>query len=116
MKLNIGKGTIQLYLWRTIKLLASLVNKYICWPAANMRKTDAQPREVFANCVGFLDGSEIILRYRPLNDPEAYFSRKKIYGFNLQAICNHQGQFIYPHAGHIANIYDLTTFKAAPFY
>jgi hypothetical protein len=29
-----------------------------------------------------------------MKDPEAYFSRKKIYGFNLQATCDQQGRFI----------------------
>jgi len=30
-------------------------------------------------------------------DPEAYFSRKKNYSFNLQAICNWEHWFIYHH-------------------
>ena len=45
--------------------------------AANCNSRQAQrPDEVFANCVGYLDGSEIRLRDRPMKDPEAYFSRR----------------------------------------
>jgi hypothetical protein len=101
MKLNIGKGTIQAYLWRTVDLLASLSREYVRWPAAELRRQQRaqQLDNVFGNCVGYLDGSEILLRDRPMKDPEAYFSRKKTYGFNLQAICNQKGQFVYAHAG-----------------
>ena len=59
----------------------------------------------------YLDGSEIRLRDRPMKDPGAYFSRKKIYGFNLQAICNQQGRFIYAHGGYTASAHDSTAFK-----
>jgi hypothetical protein len=89
------KGTIQSYLWRTVNLLASMSREYVRWPTAELRRQQRaqQLDDVFvnqvvsANCVGCLDGSEIPLRERPLKDPEVYFSRKKVYGFNLQAIC-----------------------------
>jgi DDE superfamily endonuclease len=120
MKLNIGKGTIQTYLFRTVNLLASLSHEYVCWPAAELRHRLQQQaqrhNEVFANCVGYLDGSEIRLRYRPMKDPEAYFSRKKIYGFNLQGICDQEGRFTYAHAGYTASAHDSTAFKGTPFY
>ena len=48
-------------------------------------------------------------------DPAAYFSRKKNYGFNLQAICNH-GKFIWAAMGHIASVYDSTAFKSMYLY
>lgn len=38
--------------------------------------------------LGFLHGTNTVLRYKPMVDPEAYFSRKETYGFNLQEICN----------------------------
>lgn len=96
MRLDIGRRSIQLYLWRTVKLLASLASEYIRWPSTNLRRlgNKAQAGEVFANCFCFLDDSGIVLRDRPFKDPEAYFSRKKIYSFNLQAIWNHKCQFV----------------------
>ena len=86
--LNIGHGTVSLYVWRTINLLASMAREFIRWPPEEVRRRQhiSQVDEVFCNCVGYLDGSEIVLRDRPKNDHEAYFSRKKIYGFNLQVI------------------------------
>ena len=44
---------------------------------------------------------DIIERY-----PEAYFSRKKDYGFNLQAICNWNGKFIWARVCGMASMHD----------
>lgn len=88
IKLNIGYGTVSLYIWRTVDLLASMAGEYVQWPLEEVRRQQRIARidKVFGNCVGYLDGSEIALRDKPKNDHEAYFSRKKIYGFNLQVI------------------------------
>ena len=118
MTLNIGKGTIQSYLWRTLSLLASMSREYVRWPNAELRRQQRAQKadDIFGNCVGYLDGSEIPLRDRPMKDPEAYFSRKKVYGFNLQAICDQKGEFTYCHAGCTASTHDSTAFKASTFY
>lgn len=47
---------------------------------------------------------------------ESYFSRKKIYGFNLQAICDDRGQFIYASLGYTASTHDSTAFKGSTLY
>lgn len=116
--LNIGKGTIQSYLWRTVNLLASMSREYVRWPTAELRRQQQaqQPDDVFGNCVGYLDGLEIPLRDRPLKDPETYLSKEKTYGFNLQVICNQKSEFIYAYAGWTASAHDSTAFKASPFY
>jgi len=49
-------------------------------------------------------------------DPEAYFSRKKCYGFNLQAICDWNGRFIWVSMGHTASVHDSTAFKSSQLY
>ena len=86
IKLNIGYGTVSLYVSRTVNLLASMASKYIQWPSKEVRHQQRVSRidEDFGNCIGYLDGSEIALRDKPKHDHEAYFSRKKVYGFHLQ--------------------------------
>ena len=90
MLLNIGYGSIWTYTWHTIDLLARISSDHIQWPepGSSASKTAATTHPIFRRCIGFLDGSNIVLRDRPKIDPEAYFSRKKNYGFNLQAICD----------------------------
>ena len=118
--LNIGHGTIWQYTWRTTELLYRLAPQYIHWPQQRTRvnnaEADSDERGIFGQCIGFLDGSSITLRYKPMVDPEAYFSRKKIYGFNLQAICNWEGQFIWTSMKYPASVQDSKAWKATAMY
>ena len=90
----IGYRTVWRYAWLTINLLASraLVGEHVRWPAKLARHADNH--RFFRRCIGFLDGLNIILPDKPMNDPEAYFSRKKTYRFNIQAICDWDRKFI----------------------
>ena len=116
---NIGHGTVSKYAWRTIELLASLLAQYVRWPAKSEGTVGATGRagrhHIFRCCVGFLDGLNIVLRDKPIDDPEAYFSRGT-YGFNLQAICDWDGQFIWAAMGYTAATHDSTAFKLTEFY
>lgn len=127
--LNIGYGTVNTYLWRLLKVLTSLTSRYIRWPSLIARRESQALRlaradsgegpicdKVFHRCIGFLDGSIIVLQTKPLIDPEAYFSRKKNYGFNLQAICDWDGRFIHASMGYTASTHDSTAFKNSGIY
>ena len=63
-----------------------------------------------------MDGSVIILWDKRLVDHQAYFSRKKEYGFNLQAVCNHDRKFIFTYMGCIAGAHDSRIYKHTPLY
>ena len=112
--MNIGHGTMWKYAWRTITLLARLVGEYVRWPARGARRYGNH--DVFRRCIGFLDGSDIVLQDKPMIDPEAYLSRRKNYGFNLQAICDWNGKFIWVYMGQTANVHDSTAFKSSSLY
>ena len=114
--INLQSGTVSLYIWRTIKILVKLLPVYIRWPTAQQRLEIDPPTRVFRHCIGFLDGSEVALRYKPMVDPEAYYSRKGFYGFNLQAICDWDHRFLWVAMGHTASAHDSPAFKYTPFY
>jgi len=116
VNLNIGKGMIDLYVWCMIKLLVRLLPDYIRWPTAQQRTNTDPLTTIFRHCIGFLDGSVMILRYKPIVDLEAYYSRKSCYGFNLQAICDWEHRFIWASMGHTASAHDSTAFKSTPLY
>ncbi|PWW75555.1 hypothetical protein C7212DRAFT_204551 [Tuber magnatum] len=44
----------------------------------------------FPGCVGFLDGSDVVLQHGPSLHGESYFNQKTQYGLNIQGICNSQ--------------------------
>ena len=83
--LNISKGAIGIYLWHSLWVLSKLLPRYVKWPSFQERASSAEERnaggcqKIFRDCVGFLDGSIIILRDKPQVDPEAYFSREGIW-------------------------------------
>ena len=116
VNLNIGKGTVSLYTWRTIKILVKLLPVYVRWPTARQREEINPPTNVFRHCIGFLDGSGIILRYKPTIDPQSYYSHKGFYGFNLQAICDWNSKFLWVAMGHTASAYDSRAFKFIALY
>jgi len=110
------------YLWRSLWVISKLLPIYVKWSSLQERTQSAEDRNtggcqrIFQNCVGFLGGSIIILRDNPQVDPEAYFSRKKEYGINLQAICDWNRRFIYVSMGYTAAAHDSTAFKNSNLY
>jgi len=113
--LNIGQGTIVSYVWRVIQVICKLLPMYIRWPSFEERSREA-PNWLFKDCIGFLDGSIMILRDKPTVDHEAYFSRKKVYGLNVQAVCDWNRRFMFVSMGHTAAVHDSTAFKESKLY
>ena len=126
ISLNISYGSTRVYLWRLIDVLCMLAPEVICWPNQTTRRENAIARknsgfnsiaaEVFNDCIGYVDGSVIILRDKPLVDHQAYFSRKKEYGFNLQAVCDRDRKFIFAYMGYTAGAHDSRIYKHTPLY
>jgi len=114
--LNIGYGTVRAYTWRTIELLHTLLSEYIHWLLQSVPRPIESGHSVPRHCIGFIDGSNIVLRDKPMVDPEAYFSRKKNYGFNLQAICNWESRFIWASMAHTASAHDSPAWKSTALY
>ena len=98
-------------------MLGGIQTRYIQWPSANARRVSRAVRLeedgistlIFEKCIGFLDGSIIVFQSKPSVDPEAYFSRKN-YRFNLQAICDSDGQFMHASMGYTASVHDSIAF------
>ncbi|RPA98751.1 hypothetical protein L873DRAFT_1611535, partial [Choiromyces venosus 120613-1] len=70
----------------------------------------------FPGCIGFLDGTDIVLRYGPSYHGETYFNRKKQYALNVQAICDSKRRFTYIAGGYPASVGDATVFSCTTFF
>jgi hypothetical protein len=66
----------------------------------------------FEDCVGFIDGSVIVLRYKPQVDGEAYYTRKRVYGINAQAVCDWHRRFTFLSVGQVGSVHDSRAFKS----
>ena len=90
-QLGIGEGTAHLYCNRCIIALVRLSSRFIQWPNPGTpefrrMRAEIEQQSQFHGCVGFLDGTNIVLQYGPSFYGESYYDRKKQYSFNLLAI------------------------------
>lgn len=117
LEMKMGKGTCHQFLSRVITALAGLATQYIRWPSREEQQNSFRSKGV-RGCIGYLDGSEMWLRVGNRQEirHETYFSRKKRYGFNIQAICDGNKEFIYIHAGSKGSIHDSIAFKSSALY
>src|SRR5947208_11766078 len=97
----VAEGTVFLCIAHVVLALLQLWKSYIKWlePGSmeyrRLKNAIAEQSLYFEGYIGFVDGSEIILKEKPLLDEESYFSHKKNYSINLQAVSDHNSQFIF---------------------
>ena len=121
--LGIGDGTVHLYLWRVVKVLMKYhFRNVVRWPheTTEMKRVQDEIEEGtkgnFQRCCGFLDGSYIDLAEEPAIDGASYWTRKKSYSFNVQAICDFRLRFTYVMLGPVGSIHDSRAFKSSDIY
>lgn len=73
LALGVGDGTIPLYVNRVLKALLSMKDIYISWPNAAGKNAHKQrvcnaSMGIFPGCIGFIDGTFIVLKYAPKID------------------------------------------------
>ena len=76
---NVSYGSVYNYVARMVHVLSSMIPEYVVWPSPASRRQmrEKHDGELFGDCVGFLDGSDIGLKMKPVKDHETNFSRKK---------------------------------------
>ena len=90
--LGVGDGTVHVYLWRVIKaIMLTLYEEYVTWPSrSGLRRTQRKIQEgtngQFWGCCGFVDRCHVDLAEKPATDAPQYFTRKKRYALNVQAV------------------------------
>lgn len=116
LPLGLGEGTITLFCRRVLTAILSMKSTFIRWPSERERRTTAAricnaSNGIFANCVGFVDGTYIILRYAPLTDWYYYFNRKSSYGLNAMVVCDDRRRILYTRAGETSAVHDARVFE-----
>ena len=89
---------------RVIYALFQLQDSYIKWPTENEKRSENmrnQDREGFLGAIGKVDGTDIVLKYKPggVFHGEHFYTRKKRYSIDLCAVCDSQKRFIYSLTG-----------------
>ena len=97
-KCGVESGTTLLHLGRVAETLISLPTSYVRWPSSERSKREIREsfaKQGFDGAIGALDGAFIRLREAPSNNRKRYsiVPWKKWYGINVQATCDHEGDF-----------------------
>jgi len=120
-QLGIGEGTAHLYCNRCIIALVRLSSQFIRWPKPGtpefrQMRVEIEQQSEFPGCVGFLDGTNIVLQYGPSFYGESYYDRKKQYSLNIQAITDSHRRFTYIPSGFPGSVGDTTAFSGTAFF
>jgi len=110
--MGFGSGTVTLMTTRCIEAIFSLHDEYIFWPDAEERMEISRMFEAhgFPGAVAIVDGTPVVLSQRPHIDGEVFWTRKMIYAFNLQLLCDDRKLIRSYLMGWPGSVYDSTVF------
>jgi len=115
---GVSKGTVVNATRRVIEAVLSLEDKYLCWftpeESVNMKR---RIRRIsgFRNCLGFLDGTTIVLEEKPVKDGEVYYNRKSRYGLNCQIVADLDARIRFFFCGYPASVHDSRCIEESIF-
>ena len=115
---GVSEGTIVNATRRVIKATLSLEDRYLCWytPEESARmKRRIHRMSGFRNCLGFLDGTTIVLAEKPVNHGEFYYNRKSQYGLNCQIVADLDARIRFFFCGYPASVHDSRCIEESEF-
>jgi hypothetical protein len=115
---RIGEGSVRNYVQRTIKALKEMKDEVIYWPNEKEReemKSRLAPTG-FRHCVGIIDGTLIVLEFRPEKYHECYYSRKCCYALNLMVVCDDNRRITFYYAGWPGSAHDNRVWRNSKLY
>lgn len=106
---GLGEGTIDLFTNRVIKAIMDLAPRYLRWYTTTEKeemKKRIEKEKGFPNCLGFVDGTAMILDFKPGIDHESYFNRKSRYGLSAQIVSDMDDRIRFLFVGYPASVHD----------
>jgi hypothetical protein len=110
---GIGKGSVKNYVRRCVLALHEIKDDVIRWPDTNDR--DAMRARLaaygFRHCVGIIDGTLVVLDFKPEKFHECYYCRKCCYALNVMIVCDDRKRVTYYNAGWPGSTHDNRVFR-----
>jgi hypothetical protein len=113
MHFGIGKGSINNYVDRCISALHEIHDNVVYWPDQQERQ-DMKNRLAstgFRHCTGIIDGTLVVLDFKPEKYHKCYYLRKSVYALNVMVVCDDQKRVTYYLAGWPGSCHDNRVFK-----
>ncbi|XP_035465455.2 protein ALP1-like [Scophthalmus maximus] len=118
---SIPRSTVHDIIHRVANKIISLKNRVIYFPPQEELERISTGFErlagsaAFTRVVGSIDGGHI--RIKPLSaDVQCYFNRKLFQSIQMQAMCDHQCQFLDVFIGYRGSVHDARVLKNTPVY
>ncbi len=94
---GIGVGTVVFYTQHVVKALLSLEKQYVFWLEEEERSaiSTRMATHRFPDCVGFIDGTYVVLRYCPTKDEKTFLNWKSRYPYNVMLVCDDKKRIRY---------------------
>ena len=118
---DVSEGHIYNCTRRVVEALFNLQDQLITWPNSRKQLHESMvndEREGFIGAVGKVDGTDIILKFKPSGHfkGELFFTRKKRYAMDICAVCDSSKKFTYvlagwPNSQHDARIFASTNIQ-----
>jgi hypothetical protein len=115
---GIGIGSVNNYVERSIRALMEIKEEVVYWPDEGEREEIKTRMAVhgFRHCVGIIDGTLVVLDFRPEIYHECYYSRKCCYALNVMVVCDDQRRITYYYAGWPGSTHDNRVFRNSKLF
>ncbi|XP_055350100.1 uncharacterized protein LOC129596781, partial [Paramacrobiotus metropolitanus] len=118
-KFGVSEGTVELFTGRVIVALLSLEKDIVRWPTNDEKRVTKQrikAKHHFPSCLGYVDGTDIVLAYKPAVHGEDYFSRKKVCSLPVMVVCDYDWRILYTCCGFTGSAHDSRVYKSTDLY
>ena len=117
--INVGEGTVSLYVHRVIKAMLNVKAQFIAWPSPDKRKRDSAQtlQDAGFYCFGIVDGTHVYFSQAPAVDANNFYTRKKgLYGMNVQLVVDFNWYIIGYIVGWPGCAQDVTSFESSQWF
>lgn len=117
--IQVGEGTVSLYVHRVIKAMLNVTSQFIQWPSPEKRKQDSAQtlQDAGFYSFGIIDGTHVYFSQAPAVDANNFYTRKKgLYGMNVQLVVDFNWYIIGYIVGWPGCAQDITSFESSQWF
>jgi hypothetical protein len=117
--IQVGEGTVSLYVHRVIKAMLNVKSQFIQWPSPEKRKQDSAQtlQDAGFYSFGIIDGTHVYFSQAPSVDANNFYTRKKgLYGMNVQLVVDFNWYIIGYIVGWPGCAQDVTSFESSQWF
>ncbi|KAA8917017.1 hypothetical protein TRICI_000833 [Trichomonascus ciferrii] len=97
-------GAVSKYIARVTTALEPIVVEHVKWPDREQREEISEANDsIMSGCIGYIDGIELPLHFKPGPDHALFLNYKKFYSVSAQMVCTDDNRIIYAEIGFVGS-------------